>query len=106
MYWKPLAISMPSDGSVGGRPSPKNDSVASSEMAFATCSVATTISGGSEFGSRWRKTMRAPGSGGAERGAGEIGVLRRDERRDQLRLALAEERREHEREQDRREGEL
>ena len=28
----------PSDGSVGGRPMPRKRSVASSEMAFATCS--------------------------------------------------------------------
>jgi hypothetical protein len=39
-------------------------------------------------------------------GAGEIGVLRGSQRGDQLRLALAEQRREHERQQDRREGEL
>jgi hypothetical protein len=58
MYWKPLAISMPSEGSVGGSPSPRKDSVASSEMAFATCTVPTTISGGRQFGSRCRTTTR------------------------------------------------
>ena len=59
MYWKPLAISMPSEGSVGGRPRPRNDSVASSAIELAICTVATTISGGRQFGRMWRKTTRA-----------------------------------------------
>ena len=63
MYWNPLAMSMPSEGSVGGRPRPRKDKVASSEMEFAICTVATTMSGGSEFGSKWRKTMRLADSG-------------------------------------------
>ena len=39
-------------------------------------------------------------------GAGEIGVLRSDQRRDELRLALAEHGGDHQRQQDRGEGEL
>ena len=100
MYWKPLAISMPSEGSVTGRPRPRNDSVASSAIELATCTVATTISGGRQFGRMCRNTTRASGQrrrqrrldivlgalgrGGAVGGAGEIGVLRRYQRGDQL----------------------
>ena len=40
MYSKPLEISRPSEGSVSGRPTPRNDSVASSAMACAICTVA------------------------------------------------------------------
>ena len=36
-YSKPLAISRPSEGSVIGSPMPRNDKVASSAMALATC---------------------------------------------------------------------
>ena len=57
-YWEPLAIKRPSDGDVGGRPRQRNDRVASSVMAEATCSAATAISGVRQFGSRCRKMMR------------------------------------------------
>ncbi len=36
-------------------PSPRNDSVASSAIELATCTVATTISGGMQLGRMWRK---------------------------------------------------
>lgn len=39
---------------------PRKDSVASSEIAEATCTVATTISGGSEFGKMCRVTTNQP----------------------------------------------
>src|SRR5215207_832252 len=57
-------------------------------------------------GCRFDIILAPLGGGGAEGGAGEIGILRGDERRDELRLALPEERREHEREEDRRKREL
>ena len=50
-------------GSVTGRPRPRKLSVASSEIALAICTVATTISGGRQFGSRWRSTTWALVSG-------------------------------------------
>ena len=67
MNSKPLAISSPSEGSVTGTPTPRKDSVASSAMACATCTVATTISGGRQLGSRWRQqhARRAAARGSA-----------------------------------------
>ena len=49
---------MPSDGSVTGTPTPRNDSVASSAMACARSMVAITISGGMQLGSTWRNSTR------------------------------------------------
>ena len=40
----------PSDGSVIGRPRPRKLNVASREMAWAVCSVPTTMSGAIQFG--------------------------------------------------------
>ena len=79
-----------------GRPAGRGRGTRASPRArstLATCTVATTISGGRQLGSTWRKTTRARrqrrrqrrldvvlaalGRGGAMRGAGEIGVLRR-----------------------------
>ena len=51
-------MSSPSEGSVIGRPRPRKDRVASSAIAAATCTVATTISGGRQLGSIWRNTIR------------------------------------------------
>src|SRR5262249_53219616 len=54
-YWpesrklNPFAIRRPSDGWVIGRPRPRNDSVASSVIAAATCTAARTISGGRQL---------------------------------------------------------
>ena len=63
MYWKPLAISMPSDGSDTGSPRPRKDRVASSAIELATCTVATTISGGRQLGNTCRNATRAELSG-------------------------------------------
>jgi hypothetical protein len=84
--------------------------------------VATTISGGRQFGRRWRNMMRASArprqmrrldifapaldQGGAAHGAGVVGPLHDDQRDDDLVDALAEERREDQRDEDGREGEL
>ena len=122
MYSKPLAISRPSDGSVTGTPRPRKDSVASSAMARATCTVATTISGGRQLGSRWRNTMRARRQREAARrldvflapldqrraahGARVVGPLHRDQRDDDLVDALAQDREQDQRDQDRRERQL
>src|SRR5690348_9948107 len=58
MYWNPLEISMPREGSVTGTPTPRNDSTASREMACARSMVTMTISGGRQFGKMWRHNMR------------------------------------------------
>ena len=58
---------MPSDGCVSGRPSPRNDSVASSAIEFATCTVATTISGGSAVRQQVAEDDARAGSGVDER---------------------------------------
>ncbi len=50
-----MRISVPSDGEVGGTPTPRNDSVASVRMAAATWIVASTSTGPSTLGSTWRE---------------------------------------------------
>ena len=50
----PMRISVPSDGSVGGTPTPRNDSVASVRIAVAMLIVASTSTGPSTLGSRCR----------------------------------------------------
>ena len=105
-----------------GTPRPRNDSVASSAMARATCTVATTISGGRQFGSRWRKMMRRrrqrEAFGGLDvflrrsdqrRGAHRARVVRPlddDQREHDVHHALAQHGEDHQRDQDRREREL
>ncbi len=54
---------MPKDGSVTGRPRPRNESVASSAMALAIWTVATTIKGGRQLGKRCLNTILAPENG-------------------------------------------
>ena len=49
---------MPSEGWVGGRPTPRNDSVASVMIARAKLIVAITSTGAMTFGRMWRTTMR------------------------------------------------
>src|SRR5438105_8538305 len=53
----PTRISVPSDGRVGGTPTPRNDSVASVMIAVAMLIVASTNTGPSTFGSRCRRMM-------------------------------------------------
>ena len=53
----PMRISVPSDGSVGGTPTPRNDSVASVRIAVAMLIVASTSTGPSTLGSRCRAMM-------------------------------------------------
>ena len=53
----PTRISVPSDGCVGGTPTPRNDSVASVMIAVAMLIVASTSTGPSTLGSRWRRMM-------------------------------------------------
>src|SRR6185312_9003519 len=55
----PMRISVPSDGCVGGTPTPRNDSVASVMMASAKLMVAMTSTGPSTLGSTWRNMMVA-----------------------------------------------
>ena len=55
---KPFEMRSPSDGEVIGMPSPRNESVASSAIAWATCTVATTMSGGRQLGRMWRNSTR------------------------------------------------
>ena len=50
---------MPSDGEVGGAPTPRKDSVASVMMAVATWIVASTSTGPSTLGSTCRRMMRS-----------------------------------------------
>ena len=49
-----MRIRVPSDGSVGGTPTPRNDKVASVMMAVAMWIVAITSTGPSTLGSTWR----------------------------------------------------
>src|SRR4029077_20624838 len=58
MYSLASAIIRPHDGSGGGTPSPRNDSAASSRMASATSSVATTTRWLAMLGSTSPLTMR------------------------------------------------
>ena len=55
----PTRISVPSEGEVGGTPTPRNDSVASVRIAVATWIVASTSTGPSTLGSTWRRMMRS-----------------------------------------------
>ena len=50
-----MRISVPSDGWVGGTPTPRNDSVASVMMAMARLIVAITSTGPITLGSTWRQ---------------------------------------------------
>ncbi len=54
----PLLIIVPSEGEVGGTPTPRKDSVASVMMACATLIVAMTSTGPSTLGSTWRIMIR------------------------------------------------
>src|SRR5207237_5769570 len=54
----PTRISVPSEGWVGGSPTPRNDSVASVRTASARLIVAMTRTGPSTLGNRWPKTIR------------------------------------------------
>ena len=55
----PTRISVPSEGCVGGTPTPRKDSVASVMIAEATWMVASTSTGPITLGSTWRSMMRA-----------------------------------------------
>src|SRR5690606_15235277 len=57
-YSLPMRISVPSDGSVGGMPTPRKLSVASIRIASPKFSVAATSTGVSVFGRMWRRMMR------------------------------------------------
>src|SRR5262245_53624323 len=48
----PIRINVPSDGSVGGTPTPRNESVASVRIAVAMLIVASTSTGPSTLGRR------------------------------------------------------
>ena len=105
-----------------GTPSPRNDSVASSAMADAICSVATTTSGGRQLGSRCRNTMRdvdspEPASGfdvvllpldqrRRADGARVVGPLHGDQRDHDVAETGMQEREQDQRDQDRRERQL
>ena len=52
MYSYPLEIIRPSDGSVIGNPTPKNDSDASNVIANAKFIVLNTIIGGKQLGNK------------------------------------------------------
>src|SRR5690606_37456539 len=54
----PMRISVPSDGWVGGTPTPRKESVASSMMASASPIVPMTRTGPSTLGRMWRIRMR------------------------------------------------
>src|SRR5205814_1016380 len=54
----PMRIIVPSDGEVGGTPTPRKDSVASVMIAVATWMVASTSTGPITLGSTWRRMMR------------------------------------------------
>ena len=56
----PIRISVPSDGVVGGTPTPRKDSVASVMIAMARWIVAITSTGPSTFGRIWRHRI-SPG---------------------------------------------
>ena len=51
----PMRISVPSEGWVGGTPTPRKDSVASVMIATPRWSVAITSTGPSTLGSTWRE---------------------------------------------------
>ncbi len=53
-----MRISVPSEGEVGGTPTPRKDSVASVMIAVATWIVASTSTGPITLGSTWRSMMR------------------------------------------------
>src|SRR3984893_1691012 len=53
----PMRISVPSEGCVGGTPTPRKDSVASVMMASARLMVAITSTGPITLGSTWRSMM-------------------------------------------------
>ena len=55
----PMRISVPSDGWVGGTPTPRKDKVASAMMASARPIVAITSTGPITFGRIWRRRMLA-----------------------------------------------
>ena len=55
----PMRISVPSDGCVGGTPTPRNDSVASVRIAVATWIVASTSTGPMTLGSTCFRMMRS-----------------------------------------------
>ena len=55
----PTRISVPSDGEVGGTPTPRKDSVASVMMAVATWMVASTSTGPITLGSTCVRMMRS-----------------------------------------------
>src|ERR1041384_5513870 len=63
-----MRISVPSDGSVGGTPTPRKERVASVMMATAMLMVAMTSTGPKTFGSTW-KTRMARGRRPMTRGA-------------------------------------
>src|SRR5437868_6141224 len=56
-YFWPIWIKVPSEGWVEGRPSPRNDSVASVMIASARLMVAMTSTGPTTFGSTWRNSI-------------------------------------------------
>ena len=102
---------------------PGTKSVASSEMALATWTVATTISGGYNWAAIWAKTMARPEAAARKEqrphipcyalvtrrsmgGSREIGVLGGHQREDQLRFALTQSGGDDEGEQNGWEGEL
>ena len=70
-----MRISVPSDGCVGGTPTPRNDSVASVMMAVATLMVAITSTGPMTLGSTWC-TMMASGWRPMTRAACTYSLLR------------------------------
>ncbi len=53
----PMRMSVPSEGCVGGTPTPRKDSVASVMMASAKLMVAITSTGPITLGSTWRSMM-------------------------------------------------
>src|SRR5690606_13293786 len=55
----PMRISVPSEGWVGGTPTPRKDSVASSMMASARPMVPMTSTGPRTLGRMWRTRMRS-----------------------------------------------
>ena len=70
-----MRISVPSDGCVGGAPTPRNDSVASAMMASASEIVAITSTGESTLGRMWR-SMIAPEPRPIRRAACTYSLLR------------------------------
>ena len=76
----PMRISVPSEGCVGGRPTPRNDSVASVMMASARLMVAITSTGPSTLGRTCRNMIRA-GRSPISRAASTYSLLLLDQRR-------------------------